>query len=193
VLCECERGGPTALGWAADRKMRHAGVSHVVYEPLIREATPADLPFIRHMLYESSFAMEEPKPSLDAIEAPEIIRYLPEWDRRGDRVLIAEADGRAVGAAWYRLYPAVDPGYGFVDTDTPELSIAVAADWRGRGVGKALLGRLLEVARCDGFPGLSLSVARSNVTARSLYERCGFVVVAIDEVEDGVTMRGSSA
>lgn len=161
-----------------------------VADALIREATSGDLPFIREMLYESSFAMEEPKPSFDAIEAPEIIRYLPDWDRRGDRALIAELEGRAVGAAWYRLFSVDDPGYGFVDTETPELSIAVAADWRGRGIGSALLAGLLEVARADGFSALSLSVARSNTRARGLYDRCGFEVVTVDEVEDGLTMRG---
>jgi GNAT superfamily N-acetyltransferase len=158
---------------------------------VIREAGPEDLPFLREMLYEASFAMEEPKPPRDAIEQAQIIRYISDWGRPGDRALLAEVDRRAAGAAWYRLFPETDPGYGFVDARTPELSMAVAPRERGRGVGRALLERLVDQASRDGFDALSLSVARSNVAARRLYESCGFEIVAVDEAEDGLTMRAT--
>jgi ribosomal protein S18 acetylase RimI-like enzyme len=109
----------------------------------------------------------------------------------GDRALVAESRGRPVGAAWYRLFPRSDPGYGFVDDQTPELSIAVVPDARGHGVGKSLLNGLLETARRDGFRALSLSVARSNRVACNLYERCGFEVVVADDGTGGVTMRAA--
>jgi ribosomal protein S18 acetylase RimI-like enzyme len=160
-------------------------------ELVIRDAAEDDLPFLREMLYEASFAIEEPKPPGDSIEQPQIIRYISDWGRPGDRALVAEAGGRPVGAAWYRLFPEADPGYGFVDPSTPELSMAVVAADRGCGVGRALLERLLEVARRDGFEAVSLSVGRANVAARGLYESCGFEIVAIDEAEDGLTMRAA--
>lgn len=62
----------------------------------------------------------------------------------------------------------------------PELSIAVAPEWRGRGVGRALLVALIERARQDGEPGLSLSVSRRNPVARRLYESLGFRQVTGD-------------
>jgi hypothetical protein len=39
--------------------------------------------------------------------------------------MIAEASGVPIGAAWLRLMPVHDSGYGFVAPDVPELSIAV--------------------------------------------------------------------
>jgi GNAT superfamily N-acetyltransferase len=63
-----------------------------------------------------------------------------------------------------------------VDEDTPEVSIAVAEPYRGRGIGAALLRGLAEAARSAGFAALSLSVEDGN-PARRLYERVGFVEV----------------
>ena len=74
---------------------------------------------------------------------------------------------------WYRLFKTKEPGYGFVDERTPELSIAVVPSRRGRGFGDELLRALLEQARKDGFQQVSLSVEPYNPALR-LYERHGF-------------------
>ena len=42
-------------------------------------------------------------------------RYVRGWGRPGDTAVIALEGGFPVGAAWYRLFPASEPGYGFVD------------------------------------------------------------------------------
>ena len=73
-----------------------------------------------------------------------------------------------------------------MDERTPELAIAVVPNARGRGVGSALLKALLERARADGYPTLSLSVDRANAGAIELYERYGFQRVSEDD--DSVTM-----
>jgi len=90
-----------------------------------------------------------------------------------------------VGAAWVRLLPESDPGYGFVDAATPELCMGVVPAWRGRGVGSRLLQVLIEDARERGLTSLSLSVEPDNF-ARRLYERVGFRQV--DEVSGSLTM-----
>jgi len=156
---------------------------------IIRELRSGDWPFVWEMLYVASFPLDEPKPPRQRIHEPIVARYLSGWGRRGDRALIAECCDRRVGAAWYRLFPRSDPGFGFVDEMTPELSIAVVGAARRHGVGRSLLERLLECGRDDGVPALSLSVARANTAARRLYERCGFEVVGVDQAEDGITMR----
>ena len=65
------------------------------------------------------------------------------------------------------------PGYGFVDEQTPELTIAVVPSRRGRGYGAELLTSLLAQAKEDGFGAVSLSVEPDN-PALALYERHGF-------------------
>jgi ribosomal protein S18 acetylase RimI-like enzyme len=75
-----------------------------------------------------------------------------------------------------------------VATDVPELSIGVAAEARGRGVGSALLDALLTLARERGYRAVSLSVDRRN-PARRLYERKGFRDAGISDPSDSsVTM-----
>ena len=76
-------------------------------------------------------------------------------------------------AAWLRVFPPDEPGYGFIDIATPEVTIAVVPEWRRKGVGRDLLMTLLEAARALGFTAVSLSVSKDNPAA-TLYERCGF-------------------
>jgi ribosomal protein S18 acetylase RimI-like enzyme len=81
-----------------------------------------------------------------------------------------------IGAAWYRLFPADAPGYGFVAPGIPELAVAVVPEFRGMGVGTALLRALISRASEVGYRGISLSVDSRN-PALGLYERLGFQVV----------------
>jgi L-amino acid N-acyltransferase YncA len=71
-------------------------------------------------------------------------------------------------------FPSSDtPGYGYVDSSTPELSIALAGEHREKGIGGLSLETLLVRAREAGVTTLSLSVAEAN-RALHLYERHGF-------------------
>ncbi len=92
---------------------------------------------------------------------------------------------RLAPAAWLRLLPEHDRGYGFVDAATPELSIGVVPTHRGRGIGSLLLNALVVPARAQRHEALSLSVEPDN-PARRLYERCGFQVVGA--VDGTITM-----
>jgi len=103
----------------------------------------------------------------------------------GDLGVIALSGQRRVGAAWARMLPESDPGYGFVDPTIPEMSLAVVQAWRGRGVGTRLLNVLIANAREQGLASLSLSVEPDN-GARRLYERAGFRQV--DQVGGSLTM-----
>jgi GNAT superfamily N-acetyltransferase len=128
-------------------------------------------------------------PSLphSVLDLPEIARYVVGWGRVGDLGLLAQ-EGRSgcdVGAAWLRLWPTNETGYGFVDSRTPELSMAVRPEWRGRGVGTLLLERLLREAD-QRHAAVSLSVSDENPAIR-LYERFGFV--AIGSSGGSTTMR----
>ena len=145
----------------------------------IRDGVPGDVGFLRTMGYEAAmWRPGAPRPPLEDVMAqPHFARYVIGWGRSGDAAVIGEDDrGVPLGAAWYRLFPSAEPGFGFVDDTTPEVSIAVREDARGRGVGTSLLCALADRARSDGFHALSLSVEKDNPAVR-LYERAGFSVV----------------
>jgi GNAT superfamily N-acetyltransferase len=78
-----------------------------------------------------------------------------------------------VGAAWFRVFRTAEPGYGFVDETTPELTISVVPSRRKHGVGQELLDALLERARAEGHTSVSLSVEQDSPAVK-FYERNGF-------------------
>jgi [ribosomal protein S18]-alanine N-acetyltransferase len=55
-----------------------------------------------------------------------------------------------------------------------EIGMLVHRDWRGRGVGSALLRDAVSRARDQGLHKLSLEVFAHNTAAIALYRRCGF-------------------
>jgi len=56
-----------------------------------------------------------------------------------------------------------------------EIGMVVARDWRGRGVGSALVAAAIKWARERGLHKLSLSVFAHNSAAIGLYQKFGFV------------------
>lgn len=141
----------------------------------IRPATAGDVDFLKKMLYEAA-AWNPDWPHdeiIQALSSPVLGRYHVGWPRPGDGGVIAELEGEPVGAAWYRLFTAAEPGYGFVGEETPEIGIAVEPLHRRKGIGETLLRALISEARQHGFPALCLSVAPHN-RSRMMYERAGF-------------------
>jgi ribosomal-protein-alanine N-acetyltransferase len=58
-------------------------------------------------------------------------------------------------------------------------NLAVAPDWRRRGMGRYLLERVLEEGEAQGAPEATLEVRRSNWPALRLYEALGFTVAGV--------------
>jgi len=58
--------------------------------------------------------------------------------------------------------------------------LTVDTEFRGRGVGRALLNRAIEWAREQNYPGVTLETQTNNVPAVKLYEKCGFVLGGFD-------------
>ena len=153
---------------------------------MIRKAAGRDAPFLRDMV-KHAYYWRWADPATADIPAS---RYVEGWGRPGDRGLIVIDESFPVGAAWYRLFASARPGYGFLDEETPELTIAVVPSKRGHGFGEQLLSALLEQARADGHGAMSLSVEKDN-PALKLYERFGFQPVR--EVDSTVVMRADLA
>jgi ribosomal protein S18 acetylase RimI-like enzyme len=157
---------------------------------VFRLSAHADPAFLAEMLYEAVNWFDngaEERPAMDAVLAvPENARYVEGWGRPGDVAIYAlDPRDEPIGAAWYRLFTAAAPGYGYVADDVPELSIAVYPEFRGQNVGTLLLGAVVARAERDRVRAVSLSVNRNN-PAKRLYARLGFEVVA--ETTDTLTM-----
>jgi len=136
---------------------------------MIRPADRQDARFLRDMMrhaYHWRLSEDAERP---------VYRYVRNWGRIGDAGVVAMDGPHAYGAAWYRLFTADEPGFGFVDEKTPELTIAVVPSRRGKGAGKELLDALLDRARTDGFQAISLSTDERQVP---WYEGFGFETVA---------------
>lgn len=115
---------------------------------------------------------------------PDLARYVRDWGRIGDLGFVAidpnTGNEHPIGAAWLRLFPSEDRGFGYVDEGIPELAIAVEPEHRGKGIGTQLLIQIIEVA-IDLYPAISLSVRANNPVIR-MYQRVGFVKVDGSEV-----------
>ena len=143
----------------------------------VRAAVQADGAFLGDMVVEAAnWRPGAALPKHQVLTAPEHIRYVSGWMRPTDAGFVAlDRAGAPIGAAWYRLLPRSEPGFGYVGTGVPELIIGVRSIWRAHGVGRALLQALAEQARADGYGRLSLSVERDNF-AVTLYRSEGFAV-----------------
>ena len=101
-----------------------------------------------------------------------------------DHVMVAEADGRVVGCAG--LHIPMMPR----QRHTAALGIMVHAEHQGKGIGKALMKALLDLA--DNWlllKRVELTVYTDNERAVSLYKKMGFVVEGTKKyaaVKDGV-------
>jgi GNAT superfamily N-acetyltransferase len=124
------------------------------------------------------------------VEDASLWRYVSGWGRRGDMSVIALEGGFPVGAAWFRLFARDEPGFGFVDEQTPEVAIAVVPSRRGRGIGSELLDELIEVAKEQGYGALSLTVAAES-PAMHVFEKEGFET--IEQTDGSWTMRRNLA
>jgi ribosomal protein S18 acetylase RimI-like enzyme len=91
-------------------------------------------------------------------------RMVEDIEREDAIVLVAEAGGEPVGQLGLHL-----ARYGVAD-----LGMAVAAGWRGRGIGSALLAEAVDQARAAGAHKIALQVWPHNAAAIALYERFGF-------------------
>lgn len=179
VLCEERLTGGARAG--ASAPTAPAGV-------LFRDATADDGALLRHATL-AAMNWQAPSFSDADLDRPEFAHYFAGFDPARDHGVVAVDGDGPVGVAWVRFLPADDPGYGFVAEDVPELTMAVDERGRGRGIGTALLARLLDAGRAAGWPGVSLSVEDGNTGARITYERAGFRTVGRNGDSDTMLVR----
>ncbi|MDY0830586.1 GNAT family N-acetyltransferase [Microbacterium sp. BG28] len=156
----------------------------------IRPAEQADGVFLADMVVEAAnWRPGAARPRHEILAAPEHARYISGWKRPGDTGFVAVSpESDAIGAAWYRMLPRTEPGFGYIGTGVPELVIGVRPLWRAHGVGRALLQQLVAAARAEGYARLSLSVERDNFAA-TLYRSEGFAVTSPAHGRDTMVRR----
>jgi GNAT superfamily N-acetyltransferase len=94
-----------------------------------------------------------------------LLRYLSTLTQGAHEAVVAAVDGQAVGLArWIRLTgrPA-----------TAELAVAVADDYQGRGVGKALVSAAARTARAAGIVSFVCAVHPENAVALTALRAAG--------------------
>jgi L-amino acid N-acyltransferase YncA len=100
-----------------------------------------------------------------------------EWmAARGPRhpVIVAESEGDVIG--WGSLN-AYNPRAAY--QHVADFSVYVERRWRGKGVGRRLLDRLIELARDLGYHKMMLAAFPFNESGVALYKRMGFTTVGI--------------
>ena len=137
---------------------------------LIRPLEPTDWPSVR-TIFEEGITTGD---ATFEVEAPS----WEQWDRAhlGSLRLAAEENGSVVG--WTALSPySRRECYGGV----AEESVYVSAAARGRGIGRALLERLIDESERAGFWTLEAGIFPENEASIALHRRCGFRVVGVRE------------
>ena len=121
--------------------------------------------------------------------APELAPYVDDdrsWSVRralyeevlGERgfAVVARDEGSDIGYAVGAFEPTLWPATLVGAPEVAELeTLLVRPEWRGRGVGSALLEEFEERARAAGFTDMVIGVVPGNTGAEQLYRRRGFV------------------
>ena len=141
---------------------------------LIRQIRHKETPLLNQFLYEAIFIPEGmAAPPQSIIENEELQVYVRNFGHEpDDRCLVAECDGKIVGAVWTRIMH----DYGHISDDTPSLAISLYKEYRNQGIGTKLLERMIALLRNDGYSQVSLSVQKANY-AVGMYRKAGFEVL----------------
>jgi len=107
-------------------------------------------------------------------DADEQRRWLDEHSGAHPAV-VAEDAGAVVGFGSLSPYRS-RPAY----STTVEDSVYVHPDWRGRGVGQAVLEELLRLAQSHGFHAVMARIVGGHEASIGLHRSCGFDVVGVE-------------
>jgi GNAT superfamily N-acetyltransferase len=132
----------------------------------IRPATPTDMPTILNFIRELATYERAP----DAVVATEADLLRDGWGSTPRfTAIIAELDANPVGFALYFTTYSTWRGHHGIRLE----DIYVTPSQRGKGIGKALLAHLAQIAIAEGCPRLEWDVLDWNAPAIAVYERLG--------------------
>jgi L-amino acid N-acyltransferase YncA len=140
--------------------------------PTVRDATPDDVPHIA-ALYAQEVQRGVNTYELEAPDEAEMAARMRALVAAGYPYLVAEAEGRFAGYAYASSFRA-RAAYRL----TVENSVYVSPASRGKGIGAALMSRLIDDCAARGFRQMvSVIGDPANLASIHLHERFGFVHV----------------
>lgn len=149
-------------------------------EYTIRKMKIQEYPLLNDFLYEAIFIPDgvEPPPK-SIITSSELQVYVDRFGAlKDDFALVTEIDKKIVGAVWVRIMN----DYGHIDAETPSLAISLYKEYRGFGIGTAMMKEILTLLKSHGYSRVSLSVQKANYAA-TMYLKIGFSIVRENEEE----------
>ena len=149
-------------------------------EYTIRKMTVPEYPLLSDFLYEAIFIPNGIKPPpRNIIASPELQIYVERFGAlKDDFALVAEIEGKIVGAVWVRIMN----DYGHIDEETPSLAISLYKEYRGQGIGTNMMKEMLSLLKTHGYKRVSLSVQKANYAAE-MYRKIGFEIARENEEE----------
>jgi phosphinothricin acetyltransferase len=136
---------------------------------LVRPAAATDIPAIA-AIYGPAVLTGTASFEVDPPDEAEMLRRFEAITGAGYPYFVAEVEGRVAGYAYASAY-RTRPGYRF----TVEDSVYIAPDEQGKGVGRALLERVVARCRDDGFRLMIGVIGDSaNFASITLHRRLGF-------------------
>ncbi len=141
---------------------------------IIRKIQKNEIALLSDFLYEAIFIPEGTAlPPRSIIESDDLQIYIRDFGELShDHCLVAELDGKIVGAVWVRVMN----DYGHIDDQTPSLAISLFKDYRSQGIGSRLLQQMMDLLRHEKYKKVSLSVQKENY-ALKMYQKVGFRIV----------------
>lgn len=127
----------------------------------IRHMSNKEIALLDDFLYEAIFIPEGVEaPSREIINAPELQVYVQGFgEQEGDICFVAEVDEKIVGAVWVRIMD----DYGHVEEGVPSFAISLYKEYRGLGIGTAMMKQMLAELKSRGYQETSLAVQKANL------------------------------
>ena len=148
------------------------------HKTTIREIQPQELNRLEDFLYEAIYQPDKANPApRDVIKIPEVSVYIDNFgQQKDDYCLVAEWEGKLIGAVWVRVLADEIKGYGNIDEKTPEFAISLYENCRNQGIGTQLMNTMIDHLRKKDYAQASLSVNKENPAVR-FYKNLGFEIL----------------
>lgn len=159
-------------------------------EVLIREIRKNEIGELEDLLYEAIFQLDEANPIPRTIlQVPEVYAYIKDFGtQKDDYCFVADFKEKIIGAVWVRIIAGEVKGYGNIDNKTPEFSISLLKKYRNKGIGTALMNRMIEHLTEKGYSQASLSVQKANYAVK-LYKKNGFEIISDENGDYLMTLK----